>query len=309
MLNPIHLRTLVEVVQLGSFAGAANRLGYTASAVSQQMTALEQFVGVPLFERTARSAHPTEAARTMVRNAGPVFTGLDTVLDAARAAYDSKSDEVTLTMYASLARAVIGRVLSDANFMATGIRLRVNVQDPSSAVRGIGTGDSDITFVYRYSGSGLTWPSSVDQIDFGVDEYQIIAPTAWGIQGDEHFATAALTQVPWALHHPGSSDASIIDATFRQAGIRPRAMSHCDSFDVVLALVAAGAAAAFVPGTVAALSPEGVQTIEVPGMHLSRDVHALISPSAPGHATRSVLETIRHVLSNVSTGSERESPA
>ncbi|MER7083936.1 helix-turn-helix domain-containing protein, partial [Saccharopolyspora kobensis] len=55
MLNPIHLRTLQECVRTGSFAEAGRALGYTASAVSQQMVLLERAIGSALFERSARS--------------------------------------------------------------------------------------------------------------------------------------------------------------------------------------------------------------------------------------------------------------
>ena len=59
MLNPLHLRTLTTVLEAGSFAVAARRLGYTPSAVSQQIAALERVVRLPLFEREARSIRPT----------------------------------------------------------------------------------------------------------------------------------------------------------------------------------------------------------------------------------------------------------
>ena len=45
MVNTVHLRTLLEVTRRGSFAAAAANLGYTASAVSQQMSALERETG------------------------------------------------------------------------------------------------------------------------------------------------------------------------------------------------------------------------------------------------------------------------
>lgn len=300
MLNPVHLRTLVEVVQLGSFAGAANRLGYTASAVSQQMTALEHFVGVPLFERTARSAHPTEAARAMARSAAPVFADLDAILDAARGAHDDTSGEVTLTIYASLARSVLGRVLSDPELVASGVRVRAVVQDPSTAVRAIASGDAtDITFVYRYAGSGLAWPPAAQQLDFGVDEYRIIVPESWQLSTTGHdlgVEPGALSQLPWALHHPGSSDANVIEAVFRQAGVHPRVIAHTDSFEVVLDLVASGVAAAFVPETVARVAPTGVATVDAAGMQLSRDVHALVSPSAPRPAVGAVLAALERAI-------------
>ncbi|MBY4677943.1 LysR family transcriptional regulator [Marinobacterium arenosum] len=50
-----HLRTLVEVEQQGSFVAAADCLGLTQSAVSQQIRALEELLGVTLFDRSGRS--------------------------------------------------------------------------------------------------------------------------------------------------------------------------------------------------------------------------------------------------------------
>lgn len=51
---PIDVRTLStlrEVMRQGSFAAAARELGYTASALSQQISGLERALGVQLFER------------------------------------------------------------------------------------------------------------------------------------------------------------------------------------------------------------------------------------------------------------------
>src|SRR6478752_6021680 len=83
LINPVHLRTLVEVVRLGSFAAAATRLGYTASAVSQQMSALERDTGVALLQRSARSINPTEAAVVMTQHAAKVLTDIDALVAAA----------------------------------------------------------------------------------------------------------------------------------------------------------------------------------------------------------------------------------
>lgn len=59
MLNPLHLRTLESVLRNGSFAHAARSLGYSGSAVSQQISALERQVRAPLFERDAHGVRPT----------------------------------------------------------------------------------------------------------------------------------------------------------------------------------------------------------------------------------------------------------
>jgi hypothetical protein len=55
------LRVVLEVARTGSFSAAAERLGYTQSAVSRQVAVTEKAVGTPLFERHARGTRPTPA--------------------------------------------------------------------------------------------------------------------------------------------------------------------------------------------------------------------------------------------------------
>ena len=109
MVNPVHLRTLVEVIRLGSFAAAAARLGYTASAVSQQMSALERDAGVVLFQRSARSISPTEAAIVMTRHAAKVLTDIEALMAAASRTEDATSQELRLGIFPSLATYVLPR--------------------------------------------------------------------------------------------------------------------------------------------------------------------------------------------------------
>lgn len=297
MLNPIHLRTLLEVVQQGAFAAAANRLGYTASAVSQQMMALEQNVGVALFERTARSAHPTEAARAMARAAVPVFADLDAILEAARHADESRSGELEVVLYSSLARAILPRVLRDDEFVADGTRLRLSVRNPSSAIRSLSDGGwPDVSFVYRYASSDLAWPAMVTELALGSDPYVLVCPASWDMHLGSPPSAERLSTVDWAGLHAGSSDATAIENAFRTSGIRPRYRVRSDEFEVILDVVALGTAAAFIPGSVARLAPPGVVAIDLPGLALTRTVHALVSPTAPAAATHSLLDAVRRVL-------------
>src|SRR5919199_3794037 len=59
------LRAFVLVLDLGSVSAAAEVLGYTQSAVSQQLAALEREVGVPLVDRSQRPVRPTRAGATL----------------------------------------------------------------------------------------------------------------------------------------------------------------------------------------------------------------------------------------------------
>ncbi|MGW4891756.1 LysR family transcriptional regulator [Kitasatospora sp. NPDC004240] len=78
-MDPHHLRTFVAVCRLGSFSEAARVLGYTQSAVSQQIAALEGDLGTTLLHR--RPVGPTGVGARLLEHAGPLLVRLD----AARA--------------------------------------------------------------------------------------------------------------------------------------------------------------------------------------------------------------------------------
>jgi len=73
-----HLAALEAVAQEGSFGGAARRLGYTQSAVSQQIAQLEKVVGAKLVERPGgpRAVSLTDAGRLLLRHADAIVARL-----------------------------------------------------------------------------------------------------------------------------------------------------------------------------------------------------------------------------------------
>jgi DNA-binding transcriptional LysR family regulator len=70
------LRVLRAVVADGSIRGAATNLGYTPSAISQHITALQKETGLTLVQRSGRSIEPTVAGRTVAAHAARVFERL-----------------------------------------------------------------------------------------------------------------------------------------------------------------------------------------------------------------------------------------
>lgn len=73
-MDPHLLRTFVTVARTGSFSAAAAQLGYTQSAVSQQIAALESDLGLPLLHR--RPVTPTEAGARLLDHAEPLLLRL-----------------------------------------------------------------------------------------------------------------------------------------------------------------------------------------------------------------------------------------
>ena len=68
-LNLDHLKTFADVVELGSFSAAADRLSLTQPAVSLQVRQLERRLGTMLIERVGRKARPTAAGTELLLHA------------------------------------------------------------------------------------------------------------------------------------------------------------------------------------------------------------------------------------------------
>src|SRR5256885_15860928 len=79
-LSTTGLRVLREVAQTGSFSAAARTLGYTQSAISRQVAALEAAAGRPLFERGRHGAVLTPAGARLLPRAIRVLDELDAAL-------------------------------------------------------------------------------------------------------------------------------------------------------------------------------------------------------------------------------------
>jgi DNA-binding transcriptional LysR family regulator len=277
VVNPVHLRTLLEVTRLGSFAAAATRLGYTASAVSQQMSALERDTGVRLFQRSARSVVPTDAAMVMARHAAKVLTDIEALMAAASKTQDTTTQELRLGIFPSLATYVLPRILRSPAWKSLGIDLKVSVAEPAQTIQGLRTGgDTDVALVYQVGQSGLAWPHTINRQWIGDDNFRVVLPAGWGFRTEAKVAADHLSDMPWIMHHPGTSDATVIERLFAGCNLHPRVVAYSDDFHASLEMASAGLGAALVPELALLHRPAGVVVLDVPEIRLARNVFALL---------------------------------
>ena len=107
------LKVFTEVVNAGNFTSAAKRLGLTPSAISKQISLLEEQLGVRLLHRTTRSVGPTEAGQLYFERARTILEELDEA--AALVADMDTNPRGTLKIAAEpvFGRAILGRIIAD----------------------------------------------------------------------------------------------------------------------------------------------------------------------------------------------------
>lgn len=90
------LRSFVQIVDLGSFTRAAQRLNVAQPALSQQIAALETELEVQLLVRSPRGARPTEAGKALYRQARLILRQTQDAGSIARAAGRAVAGTVSL---------------------------------------------------------------------------------------------------------------------------------------------------------------------------------------------------------------------
>src|SRR5271167_755478 len=105
------LNAFLAVARRRSYAGAANDLGVSTSALSQSVRQLEERVGVPLLTRTSRSVALTEAGQRLLDNAGPAVDQALESLKTVKARPGEVSGRVKITVPSAAVALVLARVL------------------------------------------------------------------------------------------------------------------------------------------------------------------------------------------------------
>ena len=144
-----HLAALEAVARTGSFGRAARELGYTQSAVSQQIAQLERIVGQKLFDRPGgpRRVEPTEAGLLLLGHADSIVAQLD----AARADMAALAEGAAGTLRVGIYQSVGARLLPALvrRFREELPLVGVRVREESAAadlLRLLEHGELDLTF-------------------------------------------------------------------------------------------------------------------------------------------------------------------
>lgn len=107
------LQSLDAIASAGTFSRAAQQLGYTQSAVSQQIAALERAVGAPLFDRVGGSRRPelTPLGAVLAEQAADLLHRVDDAVAAVHRFQAGGSGRIDIGTFQSVSTAVLPGVL------------------------------------------------------------------------------------------------------------------------------------------------------------------------------------------------------
>ncbi|GAA1138190.1 LysR family transcriptional regulator [Kribbella jejuensis] len=136
-MDPHLLRTFVAVAECGSFSAAATQLGYTQSAVSHHIAALETDLGTPLLHR--RPVTPTPAGERLLEHAGPLLLRLDAARADVRRTVTAAPTTLALAASPLAAPSLVG-LLAELRRTYPGTEISLTICSRAQVVAGVAAG-------------------------------------------------------------------------------------------------------------------------------------------------------------------------
>lgn len=273
MLNPVHLRTLSVVVRTGSFADAARQIGYTGSAVSQQVAALEHSLRATLFERDAHSIRPTAAALFLAERAHDILMALGALEDDMRGLSSGGFGRLRVGGFAAVNERLLPCSLADYRRSHPNVDLALDEGEPDELVAKLRDALLEVAVVYEYDLVPQRWPAAATVTLLLDEELFLMVPESHALAGAGTVAIEALAAETWVSTREGSAGDNCLIRLCGGAGFDPLIAMRGAGADSVRGMVQAGIGIALVPA-LSALAGDGTELLTLePG--LRRHVLAL----------------------------------
>ncbi|ATE55505.1 LysR family transcriptional regulator [Actinosynnema pretiosum] len=286
------LRVVVEVARRGSFTAAAEALGYTQSAVSRQVGAMETAAGGPLFERGARGVRPTPAGEALLGHAGQVVAHVEAAELEIAGLRDRLAGRLVVGAYPTAAAALVPSAVA-----------RLRTAHPALAVS---LGEAGSPALLRRLRAGRL-EVAVIAVGDGLPDYDLTGLVVEQVPGQRGMGVAVADDHPFAQQSEVDV-AQLADQVWivgvgkegePQFGAWPTladpVVGHgARSWPTRFGLVKAGLGITVLPGLAAGTAPRGVTWVPVhdPGLVWGRRTVALTRPDrsdAAGAFVRALL--------------------
>lgn len=287
------LRVLRAVAQRGTFTAAAQELGYTQSAVSRQVAALESGTGHTLFRRRSDGVTLTAAGAVLLRHA---VVALDAV-EAAGAELTGEAEEMgrlRLGVTPIVSALVLPRAAAAVRRGTPRVDLTTREGSTSSLLRALRAGTLDAAVLtsrppHRHPDSGMPRLRVEPLLE---TRLVLAVPSHGRYAGRDSLSLDELDGERW-IASPSTADEPQLGVWPGMPG-HPRVTHLTRDWLVKLQLVAAGAGVTTVPATIAALLPDGAHLATVADApEEQRRISLVRMPGAASAALAGLVDALR----------------
>lgn len=240
------LQFFVAAAEQGSVTGAARALSISQSSVTEAIRALEQDLGVMLFERRARGLEITQKGSLFLRHAGKILADVS----SARMAFRDDGDQPAGRLALGVTSLVAGYVLSDilSRFRRAHPRVELSaVEDQGDYLQHLLIGgELDVAVMLT---SSIRDRAALQVESLLVSPFRLWLPSGHPLAEQEAIGLDQLAGAPLILLTVEEIEEST-RALMAALAVRPAIAFRTRSVEAVRSLVATGAGVAILPSLV-----------------------------------------------------------
>lgn len=226
--------------QEGHFTRAAQRLGMPQSSLSRRIKAVEQALGMELFQSVGRGVVLTPQGRDLYEHTREAVRVLDEAVRRVRADADPDSGLVRFGFPLTLGPVSIPSLLAQFHTRAPRIRLHLVQAHGEALAEQVRDGRLDLAVM-------IPPPSDLPTVRLGTQRIALQVARTHRLAGRTHLALAELADEAFIANPPSYQLRALLDTWCAAAGFTPRVLFEITEFETLRALVALGLGVALLP--------------------------------------------------------------
>ncbi|MBO0772909.1 MAG: LysR family transcriptional regulator [Actinobacteria bacterium] len=279
MLDLHRLRLLKEFADRGTITATAAALGYTPSAVSQQLAALEREIGDALLDRAARSVELTDAGRRLAVHAEIILAQVEAAEADLAAQAREPSGRVTVAAFPTAAVAFAPALARSLRAHPALTMLLQQAAPTEEGLRRVRSGEADVALVDDWTEGGLS-----DQLHPMLRSFRLLRDPLVLIVPRSHPLADPATPVDlrklcetsrWMAAPAGEPSRVAADRLLAAAGGAPAVPWEFEGLGAIIGLVGRGIGVAAVPRLAIAAGEGRVAVRELAGPVPTRAIFAV----------------------------------
>lgn len=242
------LKALRELSIRQTMAAVAEALNLTPSAVSQQITQLEEEVGVPLTERRGRGVKLTHAGEVLVSHMERIMGVLDEANSELALIRKEIAGTLRIAAFATAAAALLPPVLQVLRKSYPRLQIIIIEMEPSEGLAALGSWNTDLAIVDDLSVRLARMEKTVQKVRLIDDELKVVMAKSHHLAVKPSIVLSELKDEEWAMDSATSFYGEFVMNLCRQAGFTPQVNAACRGSEIIAAMVASGCSVSIIPG-------------------------------------------------------------
>ncbi len=301
MLDLHRLRLLREVHARGTVSAAAAALGYSTSAVSQQLSVLEREVGADLLERVGRNVRVTSAGMVLLSHADALLARAEAAeADVAETVAGRLAGVVRVGGFQSAVLRIVAPSVRDLAESHPEIRVEVTEAEVEESTPALRLQQLDVVIGDEYVDQPRPVHDDLERSRLLSERINVVLPAGHPAADRDRVRLPDLADMSWAACQPGTGHHQMHLRVCRQlGGFEPDVRYTSDDFLILMELARTVGSATLLPDLVHAHDAPGVVVRPVAGGNVRREVFLLTRQTSP--------PTVRAVAAALAAAAHRES--